>query len=198
VGHGRSDRDTPSSRAPKPDGSKSAQWALSEKDKTRVFAPAATAAAGIAQGMQVAGVVGIESAAHLVSGRTEFSRRRNRHKSEVSFAVDPESAESTILSWSVDMLGDKHFEIVDEILVASRLAVDDLGVAAALDRLGKMGRLFGALEARSLSRYVRLNERVVELAEGVTRGSRACWYSQLGVSFSWTRDSSRISWKSST
>jgi hypothetical protein len=138
--------------------------------QTRVFAPAATAAAWIAQGMQVAGVVGIDSTAHVVSGRTNFSLGRNRHKAEVSFAADPESAESTILNWSVDMLGDKHFEIVDEILAASRLAVDDLGVTDALNRLGKMGRFFGALEARSLSRYVRLNERVVELAQGVYAG----------------------------
>lgn len=65
------------------------------------------------------------------------------------------------------MAGDKHHEIIAEILDGVKIPIDDLGVGDALQRLGKMGRFFGSLEAAALSQYVHLDERVVELAQGM-------------------------------
>lgn len=79
----------------------------------------------------------------------------------------PEAPSTTVVDWSIDMLGDKHVEVLAEIHDAITVPIDDLGGAEALDRLGKMGRFFGRREALSLSNYVHLDERVVELALGV-------------------------------
>ncbi|QXQ13835.1 PH domain-containing protein [Skermania piniformis] len=66
------------------------------------------------------------------------------------------------------MVGDKHYVVLSEIIEAlPGVTVDDLGVAVALDRLGKMGRFFGSREAAALTWCIRVEERVVELAQGM-------------------------------
>lgn len=95
------------------------------------------------------------------------SIRKNRWASKITAGVRPESPETTVVEWSVDMAGDKHHEVLAEVLDNVKFPIDDLGVGDALERLGKMGRFFGRLEAAALSQYVHLDERVVELAQGI-------------------------------
>lgn len=102
-----------------------------------------------------------------IVGESRRSLRKNRWAATVSAAMRPETDATTVIDWSVDMFGDKHDNVLAEILEAINIPIDDLGVGEALNRLGKMGRFFGHLEARALANYVHLDERVVELAQGV-------------------------------
>jgi len=114
-------------------------------------------------------MVGIDVpvAGNPIVGDTKRSLRKNRWAAAATAAIRPETPTTTVVDWSVDMLGDKHGEVLADILDAITVPIDDLGVVAALDRLGKIGRFFGRREALALTDYVHLNERVVELAQGV-------------------------------
>ena len=132
-----------------------------------MLVPYQSAYPSITTAMQAVGIAIPMPATNPIAGETKRSLRRNRWAAAVSAAVRPETSTTTIVDWSVDMLGNKHHEVVADILDAMDVPIDDLGVGAALDRLGKMGRFFGHLEARALTNYIHLDERVVELAQGV-------------------------------
>ena len=69
--------------------------------------------------------------------------------------------------WTVDALGDKHDQIIDELV--SQLPpgmVDDQGVAEALGRLSKSSKIFGKAEVGKLATILTPTERVVALAVG--------------------------------
>ncbi|WP_139334967.1 SHOCT domain-containing protein [Mycobacterium sp. GA-1841] len=105
--------------------------------------------------------------ANPIVGEMKRSLRKNRWAAAVTAAVRPETPTATVVDWSIDMLGNKHGEVLAEILDVLTAPIDDLGVGDALNRLGKMGRFFGRREALVLTDYVHLDERVVELAQGV-------------------------------
>jgi hypothetical protein len=133
---------------------------------TRILAPYENAYPAVLAAMQDLGVE-VPVPTNPIVGELKRSLRKNRWAASVTAAFRPETPTSTVIDWSVDMLGDKHHDLLAEILDGVKLAIDDLGVGDALDRLGKMGRLFGRLEARALANYVHLDERVLELAQGV-------------------------------
>ncbi|CPU70609.1 Uncharacterised protein [Mycobacteroides abscessus] len=137
-----------------------------KNSSTRILAPYESAYPAVVAAFQAAGLE-VPVASNPIVGETKRSLRKNRWAATVTAALRPETPTTTIMDWSVDMLGDKHGEVRGEILDALELPLDDLGVGDALSRLGKVGRFFGAREARALSDFVHLDERVVELAQGV-------------------------------
>lgn len=133
---------------------------------TRILAPYESAYPAVVAAFRAAEVE-VPVAGNPIVGETRRSLRKNRWAATVTAALRPETPTTTVVDWSVDMQGTKHGELRGEVLDALQLPIDDLGVADALNRLGKMGRFFGVLEARALSDFVHLDERVVELAQGV-------------------------------
>lgn len=133
---------------------------------TRILSPYESAYPAIFAAFHAA-EVDVAGAGNPLVGEAKRSLRKNRWAASVTAAIRPETPTTTIVDWSVDMQGDKHSEIRGEILDAIDLPIDDLGVGDALNRLGKMGRFFGFREARALSNFVHVDERVLELAQGV-------------------------------
>jgi hypothetical protein len=66
------------------------------------------------------------------------------------------------------MLGNKHYAVLNDIAEAvGDDAFADRGVAAAIEALGKMGRVFGRKEVRHLRHLLHADERVLVLGQGV-------------------------------
>ncbi|KZF06620.1 hypothetical protein A2J03_24290 [Rhodococcus sp. EPR-157] len=139
--------------------------------KLRLLSPYETAFGAVVEAMRDAELE-VNAAGNPISAKSTRSLRRNRWASEISVALRPEDANRTLVDWTIDMAGDKHFSVLDEVLTRLKVPVDDLGVEDALERLGKMGRFFGAKEARELFRVVQIDERVVELAQGLYNGNQ--------------------------
>src|SRR6266702_1171352 len=77
-----------------------------------------------------------------IDAKSKRSLRKNRWAAEVSAEIAPYRSGSTV-RWQVDMLGTKHFEILDEITDHLPEGVlDDRGIQAAVQRLG-LHRVFG-------------------------------------------------------
>jgi hypothetical protein len=67
----------------------------------------------------------------------------------------------------VEMNGNKHYALLDELAEAvGDNAFDDRGVTQAVERLGKLSRLFGRKEVRHLRHLIHGNENVIALAQG--------------------------------
>ncbi|AOW92743.1 hypothetical protein BFN03_08680 [Rhodococcus sp. WMMA185] len=138
---------------------------------TRVLAPVDATHQAIIEAMKAVGQD--VTPGNPITGTAKRSIMKNRWAATVSAGVRPESDAATLVDWSVDMSGDKHHAILAEILQAlPGIEVDDLGVTEALERLGKMGRFFGFQEASALTQYVHIDERVVELAQGIYDGKQ--------------------------
>ncbi len=138
---------------------------------TRLLAPFDPSFNAISAAMQSLGME-VTSGQNPIVGSARRSIRQNRWAAEVSAGIRQEGPTTTVVDWSVDMLGDKHFDVIADILRAAKVEVDDLGVNDALERLGKMGRFFGAREAAALTQVVNIDERVIELAQGVYNGNQ--------------------------
>ena len=121
--------------------------------------------------MRAAGLENVQDG-NPVKGSAKRSIKRNRWAAEVTAGVRPETATTALIDWTVDMAGDKHQAVLGDIVEALKIPLDDLGVNAALERLGKLGRFFGAREAAALSQFVYVDERVIELAQGVYDGNQ--------------------------
>ena len=92
---------------------------------------------------------------------------RNRWAAEVAIDIVP-TPSGCCATVRVDMLGNKHFEIVDEIAEnLGEALIDDLGLSAAVARLGKLSKLFGRKEIRNLHNQLRRTETVMELGQGM-------------------------------
>lgn len=133
---------------------------------TRILSPYESTYPAVVAAFNATGVE-ITVASNPIVGEAQRSLRKNRWAAAVTAAIRPETPTTTIVDWTVDMAGNKHSELRSQLLDALALPVDDLGIGDALNRLGKMGRFFGVLEARALADFVHLDERVVELAQGV-------------------------------
>lgn len=109
--------------------------------------------------MEVAGPVG---AIEAVSKR---SLMKNRWAAKISAQLTPRGA-GTCVRWKVDALGDKHFDILDDIAAKLPVGVlDDQGIAAAVADLG-LHRIFGRKEIRHLHNVLHVDEDVVALGTG--------------------------------
>ena len=102
----------------------------------------------------------------LVTGRSKRSFRKNRWAAEISATVSPFASGSMVLC-RVDMAGNKHYALLSEVADAvGDDAFDDQGVAGAVERLGKVSRLYGRKEVRHLHNILRVSETVLELGQG--------------------------------
>src|SRR5215204_2193172 len=81
------------------------------------------------------------------SGR---SLRKNRWAAEIAMNLEPLDG-GTLVVARVDMIGNKHYALLSEIVEhAGDDLFDDRGIADAVARLGKMGQVFGRKEVRHL------------------------------------------------
>lgn len=101
-----------------------------------------------------------------ISGRAKRSIMKNRWAADVSIEISP-SPQGSVATTTVDMLGDKHYAVMDELAEQVGDDVfDDQGLAAAIGRLGKASRLFGRKEVRHVRNILRATEDVLELGQG--------------------------------
>jgi hypothetical protein len=97
------------------------------------------------------------------SGR---SLMKNRWAAEVG--IEFETVEGgTVAVTRVDMAGNKHYALLDEIAEnAGDDLFDDRGSTDAIARLGKVGRVFGRKEVRHLQHLLHGTEHVLILGQG--------------------------------
>jgi len=97
------------------------------------------------------------------SGR---SIRKNRWAAEVGIEFEAVNG-ATVAVARVDMVGNKHYALLDEIAEnAGDDLFDDRGSTDAIARLGKMGRTFGRKEVRHLQHLLHGTEHVLILGQG--------------------------------
>jgi hypothetical protein len=109
-----------------------------------------------------------ESSDGVLRAKSERSLKKNRWAAEVRIEFAPDAA-GTIVTCHVDMAGNKHDAILGEITeaIGKDALIDARGIEQAIERLGKMSRLFARKEVHHLQRLVRSDERVVGLGQGV-------------------------------
>jgi hypothetical protein len=101
-----------------------------------------------------------------IVGHAKRSMLKNRWAADVAVDITAQPS-GTVAICRVDMAGNKHFAVLSDVAEAVGDDVfDDRGVAAAVERLGKTGRLFGRKEVRHLRNVLRASESVLELGQG--------------------------------
>lgn len=109
-----------------------------------------------------AGGVDILDQANPIRAKSARSLRKNRWAADLTIEVIEDR-----MVWTVDALGDKHDQIIDEMLEQlPHGMVDDQGVADALARLAKSSKFFGNAETKRLATVLTPTEHVVALAIG--------------------------------
>ncbi|GAA0811630.1 PH domain-containing protein [Spirilliplanes yamanashiensis] len=109
--------------------------------------------------MEVSGPVGAIEAA------SKRSLMKNRWAAKISAQLTPRG-DGAAVRWRVDALGDKHFDILDDIAAELPAGLlDDQGIAAAVADLG-LHRVFGRKEIRHLHNVLHVDEDVVALGTG--------------------------------
>ena len=104
---------------------------------------------------------------HELRAKVKMSWLKNRYSADVSATVAESADGSASVTWSVDMIGSKHSDVINDIADALPDGVlDDRGVGAAMQRLGKAGRMFGRKELRNLSSMIYADENVIEIGQG--------------------------------
>jgi hypothetical protein len=107
--------------------------------------------------------VGDQGQIRAKSGR---SLLKNRWAAEVDIEFEALNGGSVAVA-RVDMIGNKHYALLDEIAEnAGDDLFDDRGATDAVARLGKMGRVFGRKEVRHLQHLLHGTERVIVLGQG--------------------------------
>lgn len=127
----------------------------------------------LAQALEAAGLEDVTASGSQVRGSAKRSLRKNRWAAEVAATVNP-LLDGCEVMWQIQMSGGtKHFEVLDDIGEQVPDDVfDDQGVKAAVERLGKAGRLFGRKEVRHLHNIIRSSENVAELGQGSLGGKQ--------------------------
>ena len=101
-----------------------------------------------------------------IRAKSERSLRKNRWAAEIDVGLEPLNGGSLAVT-RVDMLGNKHYALLSEIVEnAGDDLFDDRGVTDAVERLGKMGRVFGRKEVQHLQHLLHATERVLILGQG--------------------------------
>jgi Bacterial PH domain/Short C-terminal domain len=107
-----------------------------------------------------------------IHGTAKRSLRKNRWAADVSADVAPRD-DGVVVTCRVDMMGNKHYAVLAEIADGVGDEVfDDRGVTAAVQRLGKMSRIFGRKEIRHLRNLLYGTELVTELGQGEYEGKQ--------------------------
>lgn len=101
-----------------------------------------------------------------IKAKSGRSLLKNRWAAEIGIELEPLNG-GTLAVTRVDMLGNKHYTLLSEIVEnAGDDLFDDRGIADAVARLGKMGRVFGRKEVRHLHHLLRGTEGVIILGQG--------------------------------
>jgi len=109
----------------------------------------------------------------LIHGASKRALLKNRWSAEVDVEIRPIPEGSAAVCRVSMPAGTKHYEVAADIVEAvGDQLFDDRGLAAAAERLGKPGRLFGRKELRHLSNLLRHSEHVVELGQGQYEGKQ--------------------------
>lgn len=120
-----------------------------------------------AQGFQ------LETAGVVIRGKSKRALVKNRWAAEIAIELAADGAEFTRAICRVDMLGSKHYVVLDEIAEAvGDEAFDDRGLNGAVERLGKAGRLSGVRRCGTFDIWF-VRTSVLALGQGSYRGSRA-------------------------
>lgn len=107
-----------------------------------------------------------------ITGSAKRAIMKNRWAAELAVDLTPRVAGSVAVC-RVDMLGSKHFDLLDELAEAvGEDVLDDLGLGAAVVRLGKASRLFGRREIRHVRNLLSISELVEELGQGLYAGKQ--------------------------
>lgn len=111
--------------------------------------------------------------AGVIHASVKRSLRRNRWAADLTFTISADPAGGTRVAATVDAAGNKHFELLDEVIetLGDGLFADQ-GLAAAIARLGGASRLFGRKEIRHLHHLLYAGEVVHELGQGVYDGQQ--------------------------
>lgn len=100
--------------------------------------------------------------ANPIRAKSARSLMKNRWAANLTIEVIEDR-----MVWTVDALGDKHDQIIDELVTQLPPGmVDDQGVADALARLPKSSKRFGNAEVKKLATILTPTEHVVALAIG--------------------------------
>lgn len=103
----------------------------------------------------------------------ESKRNVMKNRWGASWAVGVKAASSgSIATVRVDMNGDKHYDLLDELAQQVEDALDDRELVGAIERLGKVGRTFGRKEIRSAQHMLHGDERVLQLGQGTYGGKQ--------------------------
>jgi hypothetical protein len=101
-----------------------------------------------------------------IRAKSARSLRKNRWAAEIAIGVESLNGGSMAVC-TVDMAGNRHYALMNEIAEAMGDDVfDDRGIKDAVQRLGKMGRVFGRKEVRHLQHLLRATESVITLGQG--------------------------------
>lgn len=100
--------------------------------------------------------------ANPIRAKSPRALLKNRWAAELTIEITEDS-----MTWTVDALGDKHDQLMEELLdKLPQGMVDDQGVADALSRIAKSSRFFGKAEASRLASILTPREHVVAIAVG--------------------------------
>jgi hypothetical protein len=91
--------------------------------------------------------------------------RKNRWAAKWDVSVEP-APSGSVATVKVDMLGNKHYELLDALAEHIDDSLADRGLTAAIERLGKIGRAFGRKEVRRAQHMLHGDEQVLQLGQG--------------------------------
>ncbi|MEX5235988.1 SHOCT domain-containing protein [Kocuria arenosa] len=121
--------------------------------------------AALRAGMEQMGAAPTGPVGHI-EGKTKAALLRNRYGARFTVEITdhPEGSQVQAL---IDALGDKHQEMLDELAATLPEGVlDDRGITAAVEKLGKFDRWMGKRELSHLRNILNPHERVLALAQG--------------------------------
>lgn len=108
-----------------------------------------------------------------IHGAAKRALLKNRWSAEVALHITPAGGGSAVTCRVSMSAGTKHYEFAADIVEAvGDEYFDDRGLAAAGERLGKAGRVFGRKEFRHLGNLLRFSENVQELGQGQYQGKQ--------------------------
>ena len=86
--------------------------------------------------------------------------------------IEAASQGGSVATVKVDMAGNKHYELLDAVAESLEELLDDRGLTAAVERLGKFSRFFGRREVRLAQHMLHGDERVLQLGQGTYGGKQ--------------------------
>lgn len=102
-----------------------------------------------------------------ISGSSKTQWLKNRWAATVTASVRPHPVGSTVALRVEMSAGTKHYAVASDI--AKELGddvFDDRGLNAAVSRLSRSSKFFGAMELRDIRHYLTATETVVEIGQG--------------------------------